>query len=620
MTPPVIPTVSLSAKRAALAVTQGLSVSVTTNDTSGVTWTATGGSFSSTSSLSGAAVTYTAPTTAGPYSLTATSVSNPSISATMSLYVSDLAGVTTYHNDVQRDGANTQEYALTPSTVTATTFGKLFSCPVDGAIFAQPLWLPNITVSGAKHNLLFVATQHDSLIAFDADSSACQQLWKISLIDTNHGANAGESSVPSGIPGGLVGSGYGDIAPEVGVTGTPVIDPATATLYVVSKSVNAAGTTFYQRLHAIDITTGNEKLQGPANIGANITYPGTGDGTSTVTFSPQFQNQRPGLALVNGTVYVAWSSHEDTLPYYGWIVGFNASNLAVTNVLNVSPNVQYGGIWMGGGAPSSDSNNNLYLITGNATFDAGSNSAPNNDYGDSFLQLSPHLQVTSYFTPSDEASDAASDADFGSGGAAVVVNVTSGTLKHLVIGGGKDGTLYLLNGDSLGGQGDSNSRQNFNIGSGIFATGAFWNNSYFIAPVGGPLEEYAFDASTNLFNTAAVSNSSSNYGFPGATPSVSATGTSNGIVWALDNTSYCTPQSPGCGPTVLHAYNATSLTTDLWNSSTSPADTAGYAVKFTVPTVANGKVYVGTRGNNIGNVDTSTSTPGELDVYGLKSN
>ncbi len=618
--PPPAFTVSISAQRAALATTQKFSITATTNDASGVNWTSTGGSFSSPTSLTGVAVTYTAPGAAGSYTVTASSVSNSADSASMTVFVTDLAGVTTYHNDLARDGVNSQEYALSTATVTTSTFGKLFSCPVDGAIYTQPLWMPNVTVNGATHNVVLVATQHDSLFAFDADSSPCAKLWSANLIDANHGAGAGETTVPSGPTGYLVGKGGGDIMPEVGVTGTPVIDPTTDTLYVVSKSMNSGGTEFYQRLHAIDITAGSDKFGGPANIGPSITYPGTGDGGATVSFNARQQNQRPGLALVDGVVYVAWASHEDTLPYYGWVVGFNASNLAVANVLNISPNVQSGGIWMSGGAPAADSNNNLYLITGNATFDANSHSAPNNDYGDSFLQLSPSLAVTSYFTPSDEVSDNLDDFDFGSGGSAVVLNVNSGSIKHLVIGGGKDGVLYLLNGDAMGGMGDANARQHFFIGGGIFATGAFWNNNLYIASTASSLQAFSFDAATNLFSTGATSTSTTIYSFPGTTPSVSATGNTNGIVWALDNTNYCTSQSPGCGPAVLHAYSAANLSTDLWNSGMEAGDAAGIAVKFTVPTVANGKVYVGTRGNNTGGAGSSTTIAGELDIYGLKQN
>jgi hypothetical protein len=555
--------------------------------------------------------------TAGVYTVTATSVADHTKSATATFGVTDLQGIYTYHNDPARDGANTQEYALTTSNAATSTFSKLFSCAADGAVYAQPLWVANLTINGAKHNVVFVATEHDSLYAFDADVNPCVQLWHASLIDSAHGATSGEVTVPSGPTGYKVGNGGGDITPEVGISGTPVINPSTNTLYVVSKSMNSGGTSFFQRLHAIDLTTGNEKFSGPANVTSSITFPGTGDGGTTVSFNAQQENQRCGLALVSSVVYVAWASHGDIAPYYGWVVGFNASTLDVRNVLNVSPNVQYGGIWMGGGAPSADANNNLYVITGNAEFDVTSGG---NDYGDSFLQLSGSLTISSFFTPSDQTNDATNDFDFGSGGAALILNLASGTLKHLIIGGGKDGTLYLLNGDNMGGLGDSNARQEFNIGSGIFATGAFWNNNFYIAPVNAPLISYSFNSSTNLFNTASLSQSSTSYGFRGATPSVSSTGLSNGIVWALDNSNYCTRSSPGCGPAVLHAYNALTLSSDLWNSSMISTDTAGNAVKFTVPTVANGKVYVGTRGNNTGGVYGSTSISGELDVYGLTPN
>ncbi len=608
--------VSLSPNLGGATITQQIQLTASvTNDVgaAGVSWSvSTGGGLSGQTTT----VASFSAATAGVYTVTATSVADVTKSATATIGVTDLQGVYGYHNDLARDGVDAQEYALTTSVVNTSTFGKLFSCTVDGAVYAQPLWIANLTVNGAQHNVVFVATEHDSLYAFDGDSNPCVQLWSVSLIDTSHGANPGEVTVPSG-PGGLVGGGAGDIMPEVGVTGTPVIDPSTNTLYVVSKSMNSAGTSFYQRLHAIDITTGSEKFSGPMNITSSITYLGTGDGGSSVSFNPQQEAQRSGLALVNGVVYVVWASHEDHAPYYGWVVGFNAPNLTIANVLNVTPNVGYGGIWMAGGAPAADASNNLYLITGNAVFDVTSGG---DDYGDSFLQLSNNLTISSFFTPSDQATDNADDHDFGAGGAAVVLNLTSGTLKHLVIGGGKDGTLYLLNGDSMGGLGDSNARQNFGLGHGIFATGAFWNGNYYIAGINGPLVSYTFNSSTNLFNTAVASQSSTSYGFPGATPSVSSTGSSNGIVWALNSTSYCTNQSHSCGPAVLHAYDATTLTTDLWNSSMVAADAAGNAVKFTVPSVANGKVYVGTRGNNTGGAYGSTTVSGELDVYGLKPN
>jgi hypothetical protein len=222
---------------------------------------------------------------AGVYTVTAASVAKNTKSAAATIGVTDLQGVYTYHNDLARDGVNAQEYALTTSNVNTSTFGKLFSCTVDGAVYAQPLWVANLTIRGAKHNVVFVATQHDSLFAFDADVSPCVQYWHANLIESAHGGTSGETTVPSGLTGFKVGSGTGDITPEVGVTGTPVIDSSTNTLYVVSKSMNSGGRSFYQRLHAIDLTSGNEKFGGPANITSSITFPGTGDGGTAVSFN-----------------------------------------------------------------------------------------------------------------------------------------------------------------------------------------------------------------------------------------------------------------------------------------------------------------------------------------------
>lgn len=550
---------------------------------------------------------------AGVHTIAATSVANSTQSAGASAAVTDLAGVYTYHNDAARDGANTQEYALTPGNVNTTSFGKLASCAVDGAIYGQPLWVANVTLSGAKHNVVFVTTQHDSLFAFDGDSNTCVLLWSISLIDTTHGGTSGEIPVPST----SVGNGTGDIQPEVGVNGTPVIDAASGTLYVVAKSIDSTLSTFYQRLHAIDITNGVEKSGSPVLIAGS--FPGTGSGSSTVAFSPKQQNQRPGLALVNGTVFVAWGSHEDASPWYGWIMGYLYSGGAWTQtaVFNSTPNVGGGGIWMGGGAPSVDASNHLYFLTGNGGFDANNVGAPNNDYGDSLLQATTSLNITSYFTPSDELADDQSDRDFGSGGAAVLADLPAGnTVTHALVCGGKDGTLYVLNRDLLGGFGDSAAVQTIALGYGLFSTSAIWNNYLFAAGSGGPLTSYQLNTSTVQFTRA--TSSSHAYGFPGSTPSVSAAGTQNGVVWALDTHSYCTRQSSACGPVVLHAYDATNLSSELWNSSLNAGDAAGFAVKFSVPTVANGRVYVGTRGNNTGGADGSTSTPGELEIYGLK--
>jgi Putative Ig domain len=625
---PSVITLSVSPARAALAVTQPLALTATTSDYAGVSWSIspTGGAFSAPSSGSGTQVTLTAPSSAGVYTVTATSVTDTTKSASITVGVTDLAGVYTYHNDLARDGANTQEYALTAKTVNSATFGKLFTCNVDGAVYTQPLWVANLSIGGSRHNVVLVATQHDSLYAFDADASPCLQLWQVSLIDTTHGAASGEVSVASSTTYWLVGLGQGDTAPEVGVTGTPVIDPASGIVYVVSMSTNAAGTSFYQRLHAIDIRTGSEKPGSPALIVAN--YPGTGSGGTSVAFNAQQERQRASLALVNGQVYIAWASFEDHGPWYGWIMGYSYSGSALvqSSVLNVAPNLRGGGIWMSGGAPAADSTGNIYVSTGNGGSDPNAVSGHTNDYTSSVLRLSSGLTVSDWFMPSAYATLNTNDLDLSSGGATVLVSPPTGPYQHLVITGGKDGTLWVLNGDQFGGVGDGLALQYLSIGAGslgrIFATPAYWNNTLFLAAMTRPLVAYAFDTSVGKINPAMpTSQSPTPYGFPGATPSVSASGSSSdGIVWAIDQSSYCTHQAPRCGPAVLHAYDATNLANELWNSAKNPGDAAGNAVKFTVPTVANGKVYIGTRGNNTGGVYGSTTISGELDVYGLKPN
>lgn len=525
------------------------------------------------------------------------------------------------HYDLYRDGVNTHEYALTPALVSGNTFGKLFSCTVDGAIYAQPLWMPQITIGGVKHNVIFVATEHDGLFAFDADrnTSPCTPLWSVNLIDAAHGGTSGETTVPSYGPDELVGVGYGDIAPEVGVTGTPVIDPTTQTLYVVSKSVDSTQTNFYQRLHAIDLTTGSERFSGPVTIAA--TYPGTYGGGSTTTFNARQELQRVGLTLVNGTVYIAWASHEDDKPFCGWVMGYDASTLTQKYALNITPNTGQGGIWMGGSAPAVDANGNLYLSSGDGGFDATSSAAPNNDYGDSVLQMDQALNVKQYFTPSDEENDYTEDLDLGSGGPTLIDLPASGSNpSHLLVVGGKDGTYYIINRDVMGGLGNANAWQLLYLTTGIFSTPAYWNNTLYVTSDRQGIQAYPMNLQTAKIAMSPSSSTSMTFGFPGTTPVISSMPDgSNGILWAIDVSNYCTPRSHSCGPAVLHAYSAGNLANELWNSSTSPANTAGYPVKFTQPTIANGHVYIGTRGNNIGGADNSTSIPGELDVYGILS-
>jgi hypothetical protein len=521
---------------------------------------------------------YLPPATAGAHSVAARSVADTTVTASASVAVTDLTGVFTYHNDMARDGANTQEYALNTSNVKAATFGKRFSCGVDAQAYAQPLWVANVPIGGVRHNVVIAATQHDTVYAFDADAAPCQTLWTKSLL------NSGETWLSSS------DVGVTDITPDIGIVGTPVIDPNTLTMYVVSKS--KAGSTVHQRLHAMSVVDGSEKFAGPVEIAFS---------SGGFTFNPLTQNQRCGLALVNGTVYIAYASHGDNPTYYGWIVGYNASTLAQTTIFNDDPDQSSGvnaGIWMSGGAPAADlvtgtSTYNLYVITGNGSFDGTSK------FGDSFLKLSTggSMSVESFFAPSEQASLAAGDLDLGSGGTAVLIDQPSAP-HHLLIGGGKEGKVYVLNRDSLGGNtsNDSGVVQVFQGGNSIFATPAFWQGTLYLGFAGDHVKAYPFDNTAGQFNTSNATQSPTSYGWPGATPSVSSLAATNGIVWAIEKN----------GSAVLHAYDATNLNTELWNSSNVGADVAGTAVKFTVPTVANGKVYVG--------------TATELDVYGLSPN
>jgi hypothetical protein len=641
----------------------GLSLSATTSDGSGVLWSASAGSFSSETSASGASVTYTPPVAAGAYVVTATAASNTSSTLTASVGVTDLGGVYTWHNDPARTGANTHEYALTTASVKAGTFGKLFSCTVDSPIYTQPLWVPNVTIgsgpyAGTTHNVVFVATTNDSLFAFDADGPGCIPLWQtesgalnyVSLLDSDHGGTAGEVPVPSGppqctsttFPSYCVGRGSGDIQPLTGVIGTPVIDPSTNTLYVVSKSVIESGnSTFYQRLHAIDITTGAEKFSGPGNITGAITSSCAKSGCTQPAFSPQYENQRCGLALgndgTNNVVYVSWAGHEDGTPYYGWIVGFNATTLAPEYVYNADPDSNPatpngGGIWMSGAAPAMDSSGNIYVTTGNGLFDANKTTTPHDDYGDSMVKLTPALAVNDYFTPSNQSGDAgANDLDFGSGGVLVLPDLAANGTNptHLVIAGGKNasggGNFFMLNRDNLGkfDTGPSNTNgswQRLSQSDSIFATGAFWNSTYYVGENSQSLLAWTLSPSTAKMTLVGAGKgvTPNSFNFPGPTPSVTSTpSNTNGILWAVDESNYCTNSSNACGPAVLYAYDATNLSTQLWSSGTTGPNVAGNAMKFVVPTVANGRVYLSTRGNNTGDLPATTTVPGELDVYGL---
>ena len=640
-TPPPAASISISPKGAGLVIataaftpTEQFSATLTgvTGDSS-VTWTvdSIAGGNATVGSISATGL-YTAPSSPGSHSISATSVADSTISTSTVVGVTDLAGVYTYHNNISRDGANTQEYALTSSAVNSKTFGKLFSCPVDGSVYTQPLWLPAMSINGAIHNVVFVATSHNSVYAFDADAKPCTKLWQVNLLDTLHGGTPNETAVVWN----EVRFCYGDIYPELGVTGTPVIDPLTNTLYVVSASeiqgspsgqCSASGGQFYHRLHALDTTSGNEKFNAPVTIAASV--PGTGDGAAggMISFNSQLHHQRAALALSAGIVYVGFAAHEDATPYHGWLLGYSASNVQQQlSVFNTTPNGLNGadgGIWSSGAAPAIDSSGDLYVSTGNGDFDEAA-SNPGNDYGDSVLRLSPftgntpngwNLNCADWFTPDSQAQLAEKDYDLGAGGVLLLPDQTSGPHSHLLVSIGKEGNIYVLNRDDMGNFHNGNNNQivqSFDGTSmGYWGTPAFWNNGLYLA--GGwfgqsdSLKVFPFTPTSGRFTTTPSSQSASIYYFPAVTPSISAQGTSNGIVWAVDASLYGHRSQFGDtpGPAVLHAYDATNIASELWNSTLAAnnRDQAGNAMKFVPPTIANGKVYL--------------STQTEIDVYGF---
>lgn len=619
--------VTLTPKRGGLTLGQLLNFTATvTNDVgaAGVMWSATTGTFGAQTSTT---ATYVASNSPGSVTVTATSIADGTKTASATVGVTDLAGMTTYHNDLSRDGANVQEYALKTSNVATASFGKLFSCTVVGAVYAQPLWVPNVSIGGGTHNVIVVATQRDWVYVFDADVSPCTRYWSTQFIPS------GETYVNYNdfTTGGVSTE---DIYQDIGITGTPVIDPSTNTIYLVTKTKNSGTLTAHSRLHALSLATGAEATNSPVEISASVA--GNCDGGSSVAFNPLMQNQRPGLALLNGVVYVGWGSHGDVGNWHGWLMGFQTANLtAVPSVFLSTPNglaspvsgapACAGGIWMSGGAPAIDASNNLYALTGNGAFDGTS------DFGDSYMKLgTPSLSISDWFTPSNQVSLDQNDTDVGSSGTAVLIDQTSGTNPHLLVGASKGQVFFVLNRDNMGrftSGGPDAVVQEFGLDGHSFSTPGFWNNNaYFFGVVFGSTlagETFSFDTDSRTFNSTATHHTPSTFGFPGATPSISASSaTTDGIVWAINTASYGTSDSGSiaAGPAVLHGFDASNVSTELWNSSQASGgrDTAGFAVKFTVPTVANGKVYMGTRGSDdtLGN----GSTTGELDVYGLLPN
>jgi len=500
------------------------------------------------------------------------------------------AGVFTQHNDNARTGQNLHETALTLAIVgNINTFSKKFSQSVDGQVYAQPLYVPNVAIAGkGTHNVVFVATEHDTVYALDADNNTgpnAAPLWQASLIDVNHGATVGETTVSS------ADVSCGDLSPEIGITSTPVIDPSTNTLYAEAKSKLTNGT-FIHRLHALDITSGNEMAGSPVAITASV--PGTGDGSSagTVVFNSLRQMNRPGLLLVNGLVYLAYASHCDNGPYHGWILAYDAATLTQKSVFNTTPNGGLGGIWMSGAGLAADDQVNIFTATGNGTFDT---TAPVVDFGDTIFKVtlnSGAFMLTDYFTPFNQASLSAADADLGSGGV-VLLPSQPGAHPNLLVQSGKQGTIYLIDRDQMtagnqhycsGCASDTQVVQEMpSANTGTWSSPAYWNGNLYFCGQGDQLRQ--FQLSSGLL-TPLVGLSANPFQYPGATPAVSANGGSNAIVWVIDSTS----------PAVLHAYDATQLATELYstNMAAGNRDQAGNGVKFSVPTIANGKVYIGT--------------------------
>ncbi len=550
------------------------------------------------------------------YSVLATNLAGPAWAAPSLIFttapVVTLASVLTYHNDNARTGANTNETLLTPANVNTNSFGRLFTNNVDGYIFAQPLYVPNLPIPGqGTHNVVIVATEHDSVYAFDADGNGGVNgglLWH-----TNLGVSAFTSQTASqnSLGGRYWSGGYVDLTPEVGITGTPVIDPTTGTIYVdvfTREVVAGVSTNYYHRIHALNLTNGMEQPYGPMVVTG--TYPGTNNMDSSggvVTFNAHQHAARPALTLAGGKLYAAYGSYADTDPYHGWIMGFNATNLApLTNyVFNTTPNAISnaanpnaceGAIWMGGGGLCVDANTNLYFEVATGTFDANTG----NNYGDSFVKLSTSnkLAVADYFTPFNQASLASADTDLGSGGPMLLPDTVGSTNHpHLMVGGGKDANIFLLDRDNLGGYNSANNSQivqEFSYGSGtsgFFSTPAYFNYHIYYQARGGVMKTFAI--TNGQITTTPASISATSFAGWGVTPSISANGSSGAIAWAIQ-TDGSSPSDAAAG--VLHAYNATNLALELYNSNQNAArDKSGGGVKYTVPMVANGKVYVGSQ-------------------------
>lgn len=488
--------------------------------------------------------------------------------------------VLTFHNDAMRTGQNLNETILTPTNVDSTNFGKLVFIKVQGKVDAEPLYVSNLMVAGKKRNVLFVVTEHDLAYAFDADTF--DQLWKTSVV------GAGETPSDK--------RDCEQIEPEIGITATPVIDLSAGphgTMYSVAMSKNADGD-YFQRLHALDITSGQELIS-PQVITA--TFPGNGPNSSHshVIFDPKQYEDRAALLLSNGVVYTTWASHCDHEPYNGWVIGFSQTTLKKVSALSLTPNGTEGAIWMTGDGPAVDPAGNVFLLTGNGTFDSnlGQTGFPaERDFGNSFLRLSTQnntLTVYDYFSMHNNAAESNGDEDLGSGGVMLLPDLkdASGKTRHLAIGAGKDQVIYVVNRDSMGKFNPSNDNAVYQelpnaLGGAEFASPAYFNGTVYYGAYLSQLRAFPI-TNAQLLSTPS-SRSATRFDYPGTTPSISANGTSNAIVWAVENS-----QSG-----VLHAFDASNLAHELYNSNQAGTRDQFFDNKFIVPMIAGGKVFVGT--------------------------
>lgn len=485
--------------------------------------------------------------------------------------------ITTSQYNNSRTGANAQEKILTPANVNAAHFGKLRAIRVDGDVYAQPLYLPQVDVPGkGTLNVLFIATEHDSVYAFDAKGDLRTPLWHVSFVNLPAGVvtiRAGESGCPM-------------IRPEIGITSTPVIDTSTGTLYVLARTEEHGRPT--QRLHALAVATGAEKFGGPVGIRA-------------AGFDPMLENPRAALLLAGNIVYLGWGSTCDFGSYHGWLMAYDAHDLKQLGAFNTSPQDAQSAIWAADAGFAADEYGNVFVATGNGTFDLTNGGS---DYGDSLLKMSLSargLSVRDYFTPSDQANLNKTDQDLGSGGP-VILPDEPGAHRHLIVIGGKGATVYLLDRDQLGKfhtEEENSALQELAVESEIMGAPAFWRNHLFVQSNKDALKDFAFK--NGQFSAQPVAQTLRKF-TAGATPTVSSDGARHGIVWTVETRPFgFSNQVPAA---VLHAYDAGNIAHELYNSSqNSSRDGAGPSVRFTIPTVIDGRVYVG--------------AIKEVDVYGL---